>query len=68
MEAYIKEEYMQSEKKFVIKRDGTKAEIKQERIRERLQGLCEGLNMDYLNLDVVTGKVYAGIYNGIKTS
>lgn len=24
--------------------------------------------MDYINLDVVTGKVYAGIYNGIKTS
>lgn len=59
---------MESEKKFVIKRDGTKAEIKQQRIRERLQGLCGGLNMDYLNLDVVTGKVYAGIYNGIKTS
>lgn len=59
---------MESEKKFVIKRDGTKAEIKQQRIRERLQGLCAGLNMDYLNLDVVTGKVYAGIYNGIKTS
>ena len=29
---------MESEKKFVIKRDGTKAEIKQQRIRERLQG------------------------------
>jgi ribonucleotide reductase alpha subunit len=59
---------MESEKKFVVKRDGTQAEIKQQRIRERLEGLCGGLNMDYLNLDVVTGKVYAGIYNGIKTS
>ena len=59
---------MESEKKFVIKRDGTRAEIKQIRIKERLQGLCDGLNMDYINLDVVTGKVYAGIYTGIKTS
>jgi len=59
---------MQTEKKFVIKRDGTKAEIKQIRIKERLQGLCDGLNMDYVNLDVVTGKVFKGIYAGIKTS
>lgn len=59
---------MESAKKFVVKRDGTQAEIKQQRIRERLEGLCGGLNMDYLNLDVVTSKVYAGIYNGIKTS
>ena len=51
-------------KKYVTKRDGTKAEIKQVRIKERLQGLCEGLNMDYINLDVVTKKVYAGIYSG----
>ena len=55
-------------KKFVIKRDGNQAEIKQIRIKERLQGLCEGLNMDYINLDIITEKVYKGIYSGIKTS
>jgi ribonucleotide reductase alpha subunit len=54
-------------KKYVIKRDGSKAEIKQVRIKERLQGLCEGLNMDYINLDIITEKVYKGIYSGIKT-
>jgi hypothetical protein len=59
---------MESEKKFVIKRDGTQAEIKADRIKERLAGLCEGLNMDYVNLDIITGKVYKGIYSGIKTS
>ena len=55
---------MESEKKYVVKRDGTKAEIKSVRIKERLQGLIDGLNMDYVNLDVVTDKVFKGIYNG----
>ena len=59
---------MESEKKFVIKRDGTQAEIKEERIKERLAGLCKGLNMDYVNLDIITGKVFKGIYSGIKTA
>lgn len=48
----------------MIKRDGTKAEIKADRIKERLIGLCEGLNMEYLNLDIITGKVFKGIYSG----
>ena len=52
----------------MVKRDGTRAEIKAVRIKERLQGLCEGLNMDYVNLDIITEKVFQGIYNGIKTS
>jgi len=55
-------------KKYVTKRDGTKAEIKAVRIKERLQGLVEGLNMDYVNLDLIVAKVYRGIYSGIKTS
>ena len=55
-------------KKFVIKRDGTKAEIKAVRIKERLQGLTKDLNMDFINLDVITEKVFKGIYSGIKTS
>ena len=48
----------------MTKRDGTKAEIKAIRIKERLQGLVEGLNMDYIDLDVITNKVYQGIYSG----
>ena len=51
-------------KKYVVKRDGTQAEIKAERIKERLQGLCDGLNMEYVNLDVITQKVFSGIYSG----
>jgi transcriptional regulator NrdR family protein len=55
---------MEETRKFVIKRDGTKAEIKQDRIKERLQGLCDGLNMEYINLDIITEKVFKGIYSG----
>ena len=51
-------------KKYVIKRDGTEAEIKAARIKERLQGLVQDLNMDFINLDVITEKVYKGIYSG----
>ena len=51
-------------KKYVIKRDGTKAEIKADRIKERLAGLCDGLNMEYVNLDIITEKVFKGIYSG----
>jgi hypothetical protein len=58
----------ETQKKFVIKRDGTQAEIKQVRIKERLQGLVSGLNMDYINLNIITEKVFKGIYSGIKTS
>ena len=57
-----------TDKKYVMKRDGSMAEIKAERIKERLQGLIEGLNTEFVNLDVITQKVFKGIYNGIKTS
>lgn len=52
----------------MIKRDGTQAEIKAVRIKERLQGLIDGLNQDYIDLDIITEKVFKGIYSGIKTS
>lgn len=55
---------METQTKYVIKRDGSKAEIKAERIKERLQGLCKDLNMDYVNLDIITEKVFKGIYSG----
>ena len=56
---------MEPTKKFVIKRDGSKAEIKKERIKERLQGLCDdSLNMSFINLDIITEKVFNGIHNG----
>ena len=62
--ADVKDQATEPQKKFVIKRDGTKAEIKAVRIKERLQGLVKDLNMDFINLDVITEKVYKGIYSG----
>lgn len=60
---------MEAPKKYVIKRDGTKAEIQKHRIKERLQALCDDtLNMKYINLDIITEKVFKGIHNGIHTS
>ncbi len=55
---------MEGDKKFVIKRNGTKAEIKADRIKERLEQLSKNLNMDYVNLDVITNKVFKGIFDG----
>ena len=62
--ADVKESSTEPQKKYVTKRDGTKAEIKAVRIKERLQGLVKDLNMDFINLDVITEKVYKGIYSG----
>lgn len=62
--ADVKDQPTEPTKKYVIKRDGTKAEIKAIRIKERLQGLVKDLNMDFINLDVITEKVYKGIYSG----
>jgi hypothetical protein len=62
--ADVKDQPADPPKKYVIKRDGTKAEIKAIRIKERLQGIVKDLNMDFINLDVITEKVYKGIYSG----
>ena len=53
-----------SEQKYVIKRDGTKQIINQDKIRQRLSNLSDGLNTKYINFDVIVNKVYQGIYSG----
>ncbi len=58
---------MDKGKVYVIKRDGTKEVVTSERIKERLQGLTENLNMDFINLDLVCAKVCKGIYDGVTT-
>ncbi|CAG9321193.1 unnamed protein product [Blepharisma stoltei] len=54
--------------RYVIKRDGSRQEINTEKIRIRLEKLMEGLNHEFINLDVVVKKVSEGIYNGVSTS
>jgi hypothetical protein len=52
------------EVKYVTKRDGSKQTIDKTKIKMRLSELTEGLNSEFLNLDVVIEKVYQGTYPG----
>ena len=56
------------EERFVVKRDGSHQKILPEKIRIRMEQLMEGLNREYLQLDVVVKKVSEGIYDGVHTS
>lgn len=51
-----------TEGRFVLKRNGSQQEMDKAKIRARLSELTEGLNAEYLNLDVVIEKVAAGSY------
>merc|ERR1719456_213496 len=52
----------------VIKRDGRREPVLFDKITERLQALCEGLNPDYVNPVLITQKVVEGVYNGVTTA
>jgi len=59
---------MNGEKQMhVVKRDGTRELVKPEMIKERLTKLMDGLNQQYVNLDLVVTKVMQGIYDGVTT-
>jgi ribonucleoside-diphosphate reductase alpha subunit len=51
----------------VVKRDGTREVVLPEMIKERLTKLMDGLNQEYVNLDLVVTKVMQGIYDGVTT-
>lgn len=36
-------------------------------VRKRMEGLAFGLNLNYVNLDLILTKVEQGIYDGITT-
>lgn len=36
-------------------------------VRKRMEGLAFGLNLNYVNLDLVVSKVEQGLYDGITT-
>ena len=57
-----------SSKMYVLKRDGSKQEVKFDAITRRLQPLCEGLDSNYIDPVPVTQKVIEGFYNGIATA
>lgn len=58
---------MVKSKMFVIKRDGRKEEVHFDKITSRIQKLCYGLNMDFVDPISITLKVINGLYTGVTT-
>ena len=54
--------------KTVTKRDGSIEPFSAEELTAHLTSMCGGLNMDYLNVDIIVGKVSKGLPQGVKTS
>ncbi|MEC7182751.1 MAG: ribonucleotide reductase N-terminal alpha domain-containing protein, partial [Bdellovibrionota bacterium] len=51
----------------VITRSGIKEPIKFDKITERIESLCFGLNMDFIDPILISQKVIEGIFDGITT-
>ncbi|XP_014238595.1 ribonucleoside-diphosphate reductase large subunit [Trichogramma pretiosum] len=54
-------------KMYVIKRNGNKEEIHFDKITSRIQKLCYGLEMDYVDPTAITLRVINGLYSGVTT-
>ncbi len=49
---------------YVIKRNGKRQPVNPEKIRARFVNKAMGLNLDFINFDVIVKKVTEGIYQG----
>ncbi|KAM6494446.1 Ribonucleotide reductase, barrel domain containing protein [Amanita muscaria] len=56
-----------SDKQYVYKRDGRKERVQFDKITSRIDKLCYGLDMNYINPIEVTQKVVTGVYPGVTT-
>jgi len=54
-------------KMCVIKRDGRNEPVHFDKITSRIQKLCYGLNMDFIDPPAITFKVISGLYGGVTT-
>jgi len=54
-------------KMFVLKRDGREEPVMFDKITSRIQKLCYGLNMDFIDPPAITLKVINGLYSGVTT-
>lgn len=54
-------------KMYVIKRDGRKENVMFDKITNRINKLCYGLNMNYVDPPAITLKVINGLYAGVST-
>jgi hypothetical protein len=48
--------------KYVVKRDGTQEPLDFVKLRKRFEAKSDGLNMEYINFDVIVAKLASGIY------
>lgn len=58
---------MAGKRLYVIKRDGRQEGVMFDKITSRINKLCYGLNMDYVDPVEVTQSVIAGVYPGVTT-
>ncbi|XP_012281930.1 ribonucleoside-diphosphate reductase large subunit [Orussus abietinus] len=54
-------------KMYVVKRSGRKEEVHFDKITSRIQKLCYGLDMDYVDPPAITVRVISGLYSGVTT-
>lgn len=55
-------------KSYVIKRNGKKSPVMFDKITARIQRLCYGLDMNYVDPIKVSQKVISGVYTGVTTT
>ncbi|XP_068241914.1 ribonucleoside-diphosphate reductase large subunit [Palaemon carinicauda] len=54
-------------KMYVLKRDGRQEPVMFDKITSRIQKLCYGLNMEFIDPPAITLKVINGLYSGVTT-
>jgi len=54
-------------KMYVSKRNGRQEEVHFDKITSRIEKLCYGLNMDFVDAPAITQKVINGLYPGVST-
>jgi len=54
--------------KMVTKRDGSLEPFAKDELTKHLSQMCDGLNKDHLNVEIVVGKVMMGLPKGVKTT
>merc|ERR1719422_1192735 len=67
LEELISMSKVNSKKMTVVKRDGREESIHFDKITSRIEKLCYGLDMDYIDPTQITMKVINGLYTGVTT-
>ncbi|MDZ4816813.1 MAG: ribonucleoside-diphosphate reductase subunit alpha [Verrucomicrobiota bacterium] len=52
----------------VLKRDGRRETVSEDKILKRIRSVCQGLDQRYVNPALISKKVYDGLYEGVTTA